>query len=82
MANKCVYVGIFEGEKVYLALYLDDGLLLSRELKSLEKLAAAFKAEFEITIGDLNSLVGMEIIRDKGSVFIHQSTYISKILQK
>ena len=82
MADKCVYVGIFGSEKVYLALYVDDGLLLSRERKSLEKLAADFKAEFEITVGDLDSFVEMEIIRNKGSVFIHQSTYISKILQK
>lgn len=81
-ADKCVYIGDFENNKVYLALYVDDGLLLSRSYDTLVKLTNIIKAEFDITAGALDSFVGMEIVRDNGSIFVHQSTYIDKILKK
>lgn len=51
-ADKCVYTGLFKNCKVYLALYVDDGLLLCRDRDVLNELVNVLKKEFDITTAD------------------------------
>lgn len=81
-ADKCIYTGFFEGIKVYLALYVDDGLLLARDRSVFENLMKAFRESFDITFCTLNTFVGMEISYEENSIFISQTKYIDKILLK
>ena len=83
-ADKCVFVGEFEGEIVYLALFVDDGLIASRKKETLNRIVSRLSQTFKVTIGDSSVFVGMQIIRDRErkSVIIHQSAYTAKIIEK
>ena len=77
-ADRCIYVGFHKGDKVHLALYVDDGLLLARNRETLESLVKIFKKQFNITTSDLNLFVGMEILHEKDSISISQTNHIQK----
>ena len=79
-SDKCAYVGSYEGDKVYLALYVDDVLLLARKLDTLNGLVEIIKREFNITNNNLRFSVGMEISRKEDGIFISQANYVQRIL--
>ncbi|KMQ92933.1 integrase core domain protein [Lasius niger] len=83
-ADKCVFTGHYEGSSVYLALFVDDGLLACKSREVIEQITTRLSQEFEITLGDGSSFVGLQICRDRArkSVFIHQSAYVKRILEK
>lgn len=83
-ADACIYTGNFESYKVYLIIYVDDGLILSTSQKAIDKVINELKSNFRITIGNAKSYVGIKIIRDieRKSIFIHQTSYIRHILQR
>ena len=50
-ADKCVFVSQFENETVYLALFVDDGLVAAKSRKTLDIIIKKLSDTFEITIG-------------------------------
>ena len=83
-ADKCVYVGDVNGSKVILALYVDDGLLLSQSKKAINILLKQMQLKFDVTIGNASYYVGMQIKRDRAnkSIFVNQSAYLKKVIDK
>lgn len=83
-ADPCVYNGKFEWNKIYLIIYVDDGLILSTSKQAINRILTELKSNFEITLGNVNCYVGIEIVRDieAKTIFIHQSSYIKRILQR
>lgn len=83
-ADPCVYNGKFELNKIYLIIYVDDGLILSTSKQAINTILTELKSNFEITLGNVNCYVGIEIVRDieAKTIFIHQSSYIKRILQR
>lgn len=81
-ADQCVFYSHFGDEKVYIALYVDDGLILASSRKLLNDVLDSLNERFEMTKGNTEIYVGMQIRRDraKKSIFIHQGTYIDRIL--
>jgi len=81
-ADQCVYLGQLEREKVYLALYVDDGLILTSSRNILNKVLEALNTAFEMTKGNGDIFVGMEIERDRSNniIFIHQKHYVKRLL--
>lgn len=86
-ADSCVYIGKVRNVQVILALYVDDGLLIS--LLSISSIALLeimdrLKNEFEITIGNNQYFVGLELKRDrlKRKLFIGQSNYMKRVIDK
>jgi len=79
-----VYNGEFESNKVYLILYVDDGLILATSKKVLTRVLNELKSNFEITVGNVDIYVGIEMVRDRKakSIFIHQSSYIESVLKR
>lgn len=66
-------------EKVYIALYVDDGLIFASSRETLNKILNALRENFEMTEGKAEVFVGMEIKRNpkKGlSSFIKNLTLI------
>lgn len=80
--DNCIYSREFKGNKVFLTLYIDDGLILTPKQNVLHEIISELKKNFEITITEPNYFVEMEIIKEKGSVFIHQTNYIQKLVKK
>ena len=68
---------------VLLALYVDDGLIVSNSKEKLDEVLMSLKREFQIVISDLNYYLGIQIdILNDNSIFIHQTTYIRHVLEK
>ena len=81
-ADKCVYVGFIDTCKVFLALYVDDGLLFSKSRNTLNKIVNILNNEFRINVTNLKMFVGMEIVHKDDIIFVNQASYIRKILAK
>lgn len=67
---------------VYIALYVDDGLIFASSQETLNKILDALREKFEITEGRAEIFVGMEIKRNREekTIFIHQRSYIDRII--
>ena len=81
-SDKCVYTGHINGLKIYLLLYVDDGLLISKDKAVLDKIIYDLKANFEIKTCEPKNFIGLQIERSEGHIFIHQLKYIEKLLIK
>lgn len=83
-ADKCVFHTNYKNEDVFLAIYVDDGLIFSKSITVSNQILAELKSYFGITIQDSNCYVGMEINRnrDKKEIFISQKSYINRLLKR
>lgn len=83
-ADKCVFAGSRNGESVYLVLFIDDGLVAAKSVKTLVYLAECLESEFKVTFGNSSFFVGMQIesMRESKRLFIYQSAYIITMLEK
>lgn len=83
-ADKCVFCGVYSDCKVYLALFVDDGIIASKSPKVIADIVNTLREEFEITLGDCSYFIGIPIERDRErkSMFVHQTAYAKKIIEK
>lgn len=83
-ADQCIYIGQVNSETVYLALFVDDGLVAAETQKTLDIIAGHLSKEFKIKIGDSSSFAGMRIERDrnKKTLSICQRAHTEKIIEK
>lgn len=83
-ADKRVYIGRVKNAQVILTLYVDNGLVMSISLVSLLEVMDRLKSEFEITIGNNQYFVGLELKRNRSrrKLFIGQSNYLRRVIDK
>lgn len=83
-ADSCIFVGKENDSIVYLALFVDDGIVATKSQAALESVINNLRNAFNVTIGDASMFVGMQIERDRGSnsIFIHQNVYTQHIIEK
>ena len=83
-SDKCVFVGVVQNYKVYLLLYVDDGLVICKNQDTIDCVLNYLKSNFQITTDEASEFVGMEIKRDRlnRTIKISQSHYIDKIISK
>ncbi|UYV60737.1 hypothetical protein LAZ67_1002068, partial [Cordylochernes scorpioides] len=82
--DQCVFTGTINDTQMILALYVDDGLLMSRNKDDIDSIVQELSHEFNITSRDADYFVGLQIEQseDRSKIYIHQSSYINKILDK
>lgn len=85
--DDCIYVGKISKESLYLALYVDDGLLICKSSDILQKLLLQLGEEFEIKVckqSVQSYFVGIEIEQDQNRriIKIHQAAYINKLINR
>lgn len=82
--DRCVFYTRVSNTDVYLALYVDDGLILCESTDIIEEILSTLSSCFDITISDGTYFCGLEIQRnrEKREIFISQCGYINRILQK
>jgi len=82
-ADQCVYLGQLEGEKIYLALYVDNGLILTSSRNILNEVLEALNTVFEMTKGNSNMFIGMKIECDRSNnvIFIHLNIFDATLCQ-
>ena len=84
--DSCIYREIINSSgAVYLLLYVDDILIAGKHLSDIEKLKNLLKGKFEMKyLGSAKRILGIDIIRNRatGTLFLSQSRYISKVLER
>ncbi|XP_039312451.1 uncharacterized protein LOC105206525 isoform X1 [Solenopsis invicta] len=75
-ADHCIFRGTIDNVEVFLALFVDDGLLASQSKRVLDDVLNDLNSCFTITIGNAKIFAGLQIERDRnnGIVFLHQPT--------
>ena len=83
-ADKCMFHGRMNDIDVYLALFVDDGMIASSSCKVNNTIIEHLKKTFEITIADGRQFVGLQIERNRamGTLFIHQTAYTKQLIKR
>ena len=83
-ADQCVYIKKEENCLILLAIWVDDCLICSSDLKKLDSVVEYLSKNFGMTCGPVDCFVGIQITRDKSSRTIHlsQENYITRMLEK
>lgn len=80
-SDPCVYVA--RDSILYLALYVDDGLIFSDDDSKVDKLLTYLRDHFKIKDIQSSCFIGIEIDkRSDGSILLHQRGYITRMLNK
>lgn len=79
-----MFVGVVGNSKVFLALYVDDGLIMSESESATKSVLDYLESNFKITIDRADEFLDFEIKRNREHrlLKICQSGYIKKVLQK
>lgn len=81
LSDPCVFIA--HDGTLYLALYVDDGLIIAQDQSLIDSLLNHLKQELQVKMIESNCFLGLEIVADRaGSIFLHQSKYIAKILER
>lgn len=82
-ADSCVFVSRKNGQLTVLAIHVDDGLIISDSMECIESVLNFLCDKFEIKSMNVDCFLGLQIEQRKnGSIFVHQSTYANRILEK
>jgi len=63
-ADKCVLQAQIDGNLIFLAIYVDDGLIICKNLEIINKILADLDKQFKISISSPNCFVDLEIHRN------------------
>lgn len=79
-----IFTGLIDNERAYIMLFVDDGCILAKNKKTVMKIISILKERFEITMCEPDIFVGMNVERDRaeGTIFVHQTDYAYKILER
>lgn len=81
-SDTCVFISSKDGG-IVLAIYVDDGLIIGSSEISIDSVIAHLKQQFDMKTTKLGCFLGIEIDqRSNGSIFVHQTAYAQKVLNK
>lgn len=82
-ADPCLFVRHTNGKKLFIVIYVDDGLVVGTDQVEVEEFMDQLTQTFKITRGSLTQFLGMSITKlSDGSIFLNQSAYAKKILSR
>ncbi len=87
MGFKCTKAdhGVFVSEDIFIAIYMDDLLMMSKDILKFDDLQRELKVRFCMTdLGEVFHYLGIEvdINREKSEITLRHATYLKKILQR
>lgn len=81
--DRCLYVSVNENVTMYLLLYVDDFIIASNDMGALNNVKEILKNEFKMRdLGELNYFLGIKIERHGESLFLSQTSYIEKLINR
>ncbi|CAM8990842.1 unnamed protein product [Rhodiola kirilowii] len=83
--DACFYFTQLDSDPVYLLLYVEDILLISKSVNKIQKLKKDLSREFKMKdLGKARKILGMIIERNRNDCFleIHQKPYLEKVIAK
>ena len=84
VVDECLFYGKFNGEELYLCLYVDDGLLFATSKNVIEEFLKEMEETFKITRNSGSYFVGFEIERNRKEklIKISQTAYVARLLTR
>lgn len=85
MFDSCFYFACINDMPIYLLLYVDDMLLISKSIAQINELKVRLSAEFDMKdLGRAKKILGMLIDRNRSynSLKLHQLPYLQKLTTK
>lgn len=85
LSDHCLYVRDVNGIACCVLLYVDDLLIVSSDMRTINAIKQLFSNEFEITdVGEASAFLGVHIERDGNnhSISMSQMSYLAKVLRK
>lgn len=80
-SDQCLFTN--KEQSIYLAIYVDDGLLMYKNKEDLKKIIDSIQKEFETTVCENpDKFLGIEINMQVDEVVLHQEGYIQSTLEK
>lgn len=76
-----ILVCLYQKGKICSSLYVDDGLVITKDTKLRDNLIAVVRKNFAVTIGD-STFADLHIERNKDGIFIHQSSYCHEVIER
>jgi tetrahydromethanopterin S-methyltransferase subunit G len=64
-ADPCVFISQTEKNKILLAIYIDDELIIAEDRDQINKILDELQKEFEITHNEVNLFLGLQIEREE-----------------
>lgn len=83
-SDPCLYYMIIDNVKLYVILYVDDGIICSNNTAKMNDSLSKLSGVFKIKISEAEFFVGMQIKRDRKLRFLKmfQTAYTKRILSK
>ena len=82
-SDHCCYVIRTSNTLIILLLYVDDMLLVGSDLQAIGSLKQTLASEFAMKdLGGAKKILGIQIKRCEGKIFLSQEDYITKILMR
>jgi hypothetical protein len=84
-ADTCIYQKDQQGERIYLTVYVDDLVIATQNLRTLQQVKTWLKSKFKMTDGEeISYILGWEISRNrsKHTITISQSRYLKEIITR
>lgn len=82
-ADSCVFVSREKKKLIILAIHVDDGLIVGEDANEINRVILHLREKFEIKDTNVDCFLGLEINKNSdGSIFLHQTTYTKKVLEK
>ena len=83
--DQCIYHKVSGSKIIFLALYMDDILLTSHDLSTLQEVKQFLSQQFDMKdMDEISYVIGIKINRNKsqGILGLYQEIYINKVLEK
>lgn len=81
-SDPCVYVKGIGVVRLIISVYVDDLLIFSPSQSAINDIKQRIHDRFEIEdLGDCNKIIGIEVVRENGSIMIRQREFIHEMLR-
>lgn len=80
-SDKCLFIFATDNQYMLLGIYVDDGLIFSSCEQLIVDLLSHFQNLYTIKSGDINKFIGLEIEKRDNSIYMHQHSYIDKLIK-
>lgn len=81
--DPCVYFANKSKYKLIICVYVDDGIIFAENSKQIEETISYLKSHLDVKLITSKCFVGVQIEQmNDGSIFLHQQSYINKIIDK
>ena len=84
ISDSCIYVGIRNGEKILISVYVDDLLVASRDSTNIEWIQSALSSQFKTNATVLNKVVGFstQYNPQSGNMTLSKDDYTMQTVNK